>query len=249
MITLLCEDSIDGVFSGIYEAWAGKYNRNEIVLRTGEVWNYELFMEYKKVPVSLTNSCRVGRSLRKLFGEDMYESICYALWTKEKDKADAVYRVVKYGIEHKFGKELEHHLTHPDVRRVFELGRSTGREICHHLGFTRFSHLENDILYARIEARCYVLEAVAPHFADRIPCDNWIIHDVGYDKAAVHPAGREWFVADGAQVEDDILGYAEGEGEFRQLWEIFCSSITIESRVNPQLQRQNLPLRFRNYIT
>lgn len=249
MIALMCENNMDGVFSGIYEAWAGKYNRDELVLRTGGIGNYELFMEYRDIPVNTEHSCKVGRTLQRLFGQDTYESICGAVWSEAGDKADAVYRMVKYGIEHKLGYGLRNHLTNPAVERVFELSRSTWGEAHHYLGFIRFVRLESGVLYAETEAKNYVLEVAAAHFADRLPGNDWVIHDTGYDRAAVHPAGKEWFVIDGEQVgELASQSYAQGEEEIRQLWRNFCSSVSIQSRCNPKLQRQNLPLRFRSHM-
>lgn len=249
MLTLLCDDSIDGVFSAIYEAWAGGYNRDELMIRIGDIWNYELFMEYKHVKICLEHSNKVGRTLRRMFGEEVYEDICYALWTRQEDRADAVFKMVKYGIEHKYGRRIRNHLTHNAAERVFELSRSTSREAHHYLGFIRFARLQSGILYAQIEADNYVLEAVATHFADRLAGEDWIIHDSGYAKAVVHRAYKGWIIAEEKKIDKIIArGYACEEEEIRHLWRNFCDSVAIQARINPKLQCQNLPQRFRKYM-
>ena len=35
-------------------------------------------------------------------------------------------------------------------------------------------------------------------------------------------------------------------GEYEELWQAFCDSVSIEARHNEKLQKQMLPLRFRN---
>ena len=246
MLTLVCEDSIDGIFSAIYEVWNGRHNRDEIFLKAGSIGNYELFMEYQNVAVCPVHVQKVASTIRRRFGEETYETICYALWSNAEDKADVVYQMVRYGIEHKFGRGLQHHLTNPSIERVFELSRGTSCEAHQYLGFIRFRKLENGIFYAPIQAKNYVLEAVATHFADRIPAENWVIHDTGYRRMAVHPSDCDWMVIDEAYAEELLRTRdAWGEEDIRQLWKNFCSSISIEARENRELQRQNLPYRYR----
>lgn len=246
MYALLCEDSINSVFCGIYEAWAGGYDREEVVLRTGGVQNYELFMEYRKVPEDALAGQKVANTIRRRFGEEMYERICYALWSDGEDKADAVYRMVRYGIEHNCGYGFKNHLTNEAVQRVFELWRRTYNEAHHFLGFLRFFELESGVLHANIHAKNQVLEPLAVHFSDRLPGENWVICEKNRKIAAVHPSHKDWFFIE----EEQILPLFEQkrsrlDEEFSNMWSCFCNSISIEARKNLKLQRQNLPLRFR----
>lgn len=246
MITLLCEDSISGVFSAIYEAWAGRYNREELHVRAGGIDNYEMFMEYRQVETAQEQAAKVARTLQKQFGEKAYEKICYALWSNGEDKADAVYGMVRFGIENHCGYAIHNYLTEEPVCRVFQLSRGSFAEAHHYLGFIRFAQLDNGILYAAIEPKNNVLEPVAVHFEDRLPGENWVIHDKTRGCVAVHQAGDMWLIADEQRVMEQIRRpYADGEEDFRQLWRNFCHSVSIEARENLKLQRQNLPLRFR----
>lgn len=246
MYTFLCEDSISGIFSGVYEAWAGKYNREEVFFRTGEIGNYELFMEYKRIENDLGLSSKVSRTIRRRFGEETYEWICYALWSEQEDKANAVYQTIRYGIENRCGYGLRNYLTEQSIQRVMELGRGTYNEAHHYLGFVRFMELQNGLLYSEIEAKNYVLEILADHFADRLPGENWIIYDKAHKEAALHPALGDWLVTDEKVIEQIVQSpLAKYEQDFQNMWRRFCQSITIEARENLKLQRQNMPLRFR----
>lgn len=249
MYALMCEDSINGVFSGIYEAWAGKYNRDEVVLRTGAVCNFELFMGYRQIQEDAEAAQKVANTLRRRFGEETYERICYALWSDGEDKADAVYRMVRYGIEHNCGAGFRNHLTNEAVRRVFELWRAAFNEAHHYLGFLRFSELKNGVLCANISARHQVLEPLAMHFADRLPKENWLICEKNRGLAAVHPAGMDWFLTKEEQIST-LSGEkrSTSDEEFASMWRCFCNSISIEARENLELQKKNFPLRFRQEV-
>ena len=48
--------------------------------------------------------------------------------------------------------------------------------------------------------------------------------------------------------ESFLSQISQEEEQFRQLWKLFTKSISIQARENRQLQRQNLPLRFRTYM-
>ena len=44
------------------------------------------------------------------------------------------------------------------------------------------------------------------------------------------------------------LRYSEEEEDMQKLWKLFVDTIAIRERINPHLQRQLLPLRFRTYM-
>ena len=46
MYVFICEDSLEGIFTGVYDACASRLGHRNIRLATGEPENYELFSEY-----------------------------------------------------------------------------------------------------------------------------------------------------------------------------------------------------------
>ena len=42
----VCEDSQEGIFTGIYDAWASGHNKEECVIQVGEINNYRLFAPF-----------------------------------------------------------------------------------------------------------------------------------------------------------------------------------------------------------
>ena len=142
------------------------------------------------------------------------------------------------------------HLSHPKVEKVFELSRNVFGEAHSYKGFLRFRELANGVLYAEIEPKNQILTCLAPHFADRLPVENWMIHDKPHKMFAVHEAGKRWVIFWGERMDETVFGVvSEREEEYARLWKGFCRTIAIESRTNPRCQLQHLPLRYRERMT
>lgn len=255
---IICEDTLESVFTGIYEIYARHYDRNSIRLQVGEDENYRLFAEYIRIEADSVKAVKVMRTLREKFGEDAYKDLCLALTTDDPEKAQAVYRTVELGLRIQGGKgcvRIMDHLADDNVRRVMELSRAANNELMHLRGFLRFQELRNGILYARIGPRDNILALLAPHFADRLAKENFMIYDHKRDQVIVHPSGEDWYLV--KEVKGGILGnieelgrdFSAKEEEYQELFQFFCNKISIKERENRALQRSMLPLRFQKYMT
>ena len=49
MYIFLCEDNIDGIFTGVYDAWASRRGHANVALSSASSENYSLFHEYIRV--------------------------------------------------------------------------------------------------------------------------------------------------------------------------------------------------------
>lgn len=252
MYTFICENSIDGIFSGVYDAWASKYGHQNIRLVTAPLDNYELFQEYITVLPDVTKSCKVARTISSRFGTDVYEHICYAILANEQttnrhglDKADCVYRTILLAFSMRDGSKVLQAFGEPYIQRIFELQRAAGAEAHHLLGFLRFSELENGVLFSTIHPKNDVLAILGEHFSDRLPLENFIIYDETRQLSVIHKASSNYMIVDASGLNQDIIQrYSEKELEYRKLWCGFFQSIGIDARKNPTLQSHNIPKRF-----
>lgn len=247
---LICEDSQEGIFTGIYEAYERRCDPLRTKLQAGEEGNLCLFADYIRVVPDPGKAEKVARTLRRRFGTECYEQICLALSSRQEDKGQAVYRTVAEGLSGRVKGELMAHLGNPFVARTFALARAAGNESHHLLGFLRFEETKSGLLFARIRPKNNVLAHMMPHFADRFPGENFVILDEGRRLYGVHPAHGEWFLAvreEGAELPGPEL--SEGELQMQELFRFFCRKIMIKERENGALQRQLLPLRFRGCMT
>ena len=88
-----------------------------------------------------------------------------------------------------------------------------------------------------------------PHFADRLPLENFIIYDDKRELYGVHPVGKDWYLVSGMERKpEEELRMSEKEEQFQDLFTMFCRTIAIEERRNLKLQQQMLPLRFQEYM-
>lgn len=241
----ICEDSVEGIFTGVYNAWESKHPKELVKLIHNQNGNYELFSEYINVVTDFEKAKKVARTIEQRFGSEVYMSIYQAACSLNEDKADAVFRTINVGLSSKMPYKLLENLKDKDICRVFELSRAVNNEQHHLLGFIRFKELYNHVLCSIIEPKNNVIALIAPHFDDRLPTDNWLIYDKGREIAVVHERESGWGIIKSDKLNLKMLEkVADEEEQFEVLWKGFCNSISIKERENIKLQRQNLPLRF-----
>lgn len=247
---LICEDSLEGIFTGVYDAYLLKKPMEQVHLLTGEDENYRLFAQYQVSAASKEKTYKVASRVIQSFGEQTYFTLCEVAASHEKDKAEAILRTIVHGLSLRLGGLVMNDLKDPGVFRSFFLSRNVGKEIHFHKEFLRFEELENGILYAQIGPKNNIITFLMPHFADRLPLENFVIHDVKRQIFALHESQKDWYLVydpDGA----DKIEYLPSQQEqyYSELFLHFFHTIAIKERKNPGLQLNMLPLRYREYMT
>lgn len=247
----LCEDSVDGIFTGVYDAWASRLGHDNVRLLAGEeedIYELELFCDYQTVPPDPDKALKVLNTVRKKISEHAADMLVRACCCGDREKADHIYRFIVLGL--KVGRRAADQLTDPHVMSIFEMNRQVGNEAHHYLGFLRFAQAGEGVLFARFAPKSDITAIVAPHFADRLPGENFVICDIGRKKAAVHPSFSTWFLT---EVPDELLlkmeQFSDHGDEYRNLWCVFFQTICIDERRNDRLQNTMLPKRFRSLMT
>jgi probable DNA metabolism protein len=146
------------------------------------------------------------------------------------------------------------------------MSRYAGAETHKLHGFVRFAQTKSGVLYSEIAPVNDVLYFVALHFTERLISEAWVIHDVKRSKAAVYNAQELVITETGGhsrKSDDNISGsdysirensgsFADlipDEERFQDLFIDFLDAVAIKERVNPKLQRQLMPNRYRPYMT
>lgn len=245
---LICEDSLEGVFTGIYDAYAFREGHEHLHIQIGEEENFRLFASYLHIMPDLVKTRKVAETIQKRLGTDTYMSICRALATEDAEKGQAVYQTVVDGITHGSGRRVLENSMNPYVDMVFQLSRRTANEVHRLMEFVRFQELEQGILYSKVGPKCNIVSFLMPHFADRLPQENFVIYDEKRELYGVHPAGKEWYLVSGMEPAPEGLSLSERETQYQELFTMFCQTIAIKERKNLKLQQQMLPLRFQEYM-
>ncbi|MCH5250929.1 MAG: TIGR03915 family putative DNA repair protein [Lachnospiraceae bacterium] len=246
---LICEDSIEGIFTGIYDAYALRESHEHLHIQVGEEENLRLFAQYVHIVPDSVKTVKVAETLRKRFGEETYFDICRAIAAEDSRKGEAVYKSIVVGLSQGGGKRVLENLANPNIELVFRLARNTANESYRFLEVVRFKESKEGILFSKIGPKCNVIPFIMPHFSDRLPMENFIIYDDIRNIYGVHPAGKDWYiVSDTEKSIENLLEMSEKECEYQELFTMFCDTIAIKERKNPKLQQQMLPLRFQEYM-
>lgn len=252
----VCEDSLTGIFSGIYEVWKRKMTAEEAGLEVGDSFERRLFCEYIFCKAEERKALAVIRMIQKNLGADVYEKISYALLSADRRKAEMVFRAMLEAKKLSRKDRLMEHLGNEAVRAVFGMYRQVANEAHHYKGFVRFRELKNKTLFAKIEPKHAVLPCIAEHFADRFPQENWVIYDKTHEVFLIHEKGKRYYFlqqymcmkGDSGSAQNITGGFSEEEMDYEALWKEFVQSISVAERENRALQNQNLPLRFRTNL-
>lgn len=252
----VCEDSLTGIFSGIYEVWKRKMTAEEAGLEVGDSFERRLFCEYIFCKAEERKALAVIRMIQKNLGADVYEKISYALLSADRRKAEMVFRAMLEAKKLSRKDRLMEHLGNEAVRAVFGMYRQVANEAHHYKGFVRFRELKNKTLFAKIEPKHAVLPCIAEHFADRFPQENWVIYDKTHEVFLIHEKGKRYYFlqqymcmkGDSGSAQNIAGGFSEEEMDYEALWKGFVQSISVAERENRALQNQNLPLRFRTNL-
>lgn len=245
----ICNDTITGMFSAMYDAWKECRDKEAGIALRGSV-TQQLFCEYAEVQETQSKSLAIERLIKQNLGYNAYWDIYHALLAEHPEKADVVYHTILEARNVADSSKIMEHLSNPYVTKVFELSRTVANEAHLFTEFIRFRELENGVLFSEITPKGKVLTCIGDHFSNRFPLENWMVYDKTHKEFLVHPAKKPWLIVEGQDLDSDNAGkLSQSELEYERLWKGFCSSISIKERENPVLQRNHLPLHYRQDMT
>ena len=279
MTIFLCDDTMEGIFTAVYDAWASRLGHANVKLQIRGATR-ELFADYREVQTDMEKAEKVARTIKRELGEEGWEQISRAALAAKKERADAIYRVLvlalskgrKQQVLQDSGSSLYKRedlnrtekmhrgkssdilaqIQNPFVCLVMELARSVWHETHRYMGFVRFRELQSGVLFSEIAPENQVLPLLGAHFADRFPREHFLIFDHTHRDVLAHEAGGSWWILRDVPMEQkkfEAGPLSNQEEEFQRLWRGFCSRIFIRERENPQLQRQLWPYKFRKWMT
>lgn len=245
-IMYLCEDTPDGIFTAIYDAWASGIPEQDVRLEIEANHAMELFTTYRYVQTELDKAVKVARSVRHRLGAKAYQFIYYAALSYERDKINVIYHFLKQGFS--CGPEISAMHGLPEVCRIFEISRNVSNESHYYREFVRFHESSEGVLIARISPKNQVLPLLAEHFADRFPEEHFVILDETNHMGLFHEKGKDWYLSPlEAEVLSSIWEHRQPD-EYSSLWKTFFQTIAIKERRNYQCQRNMCALRYRDYM-
>jgi probable DNA metabolism protein len=153
-----------------------------------------------------------------------------------------IYRYLQLGW--RMGDALDARLGDEHVHVVHRMSRCTGREAHRMRGFLRFRRLENGLYYAPMHSECDVLCLVAPYFLGRMGDQDWMIHDLAREQAALCRRGE----LELSTLPEFDPHLTEEEGFYQELWRDYFKTIAIAERKNRRLQMSCMPKKYWNIL-
>ena len=237
----LYDGSYGGFLTCVYKHYYGE--RADGIFRAEEyrqldLLRYALTVETEERLASRVQDA-ITNKISKWDAERAYRVFC----TNESEKEMKLLRYLQLGFKH--GPKIRLLHGNPVVKDVEAADQRLGMEVHRYTGLIRFSELEGGILYSPITPDNDVLEFLAPHFSDRYRYDPFVIHDKTRGKA-LFAFDKKWRIEPVSEEIGQIV--SASEKDIRDLWKQYFEAMATKERVNPKLQRQFVPTRYRKHL-
>lgn len=198
---------------------------------------------------------RVYSALQKKLSKIALNQILFT-WLSELPESDLIiFRYIckvfksNYSIETDFGD--------PDVLAIHDIAKKVNKEKHHIQQFVRFNAIKNPtsdekIYFAVIGPIYNALPLTTRFFKDRYADQKWAIYDEKrqygyfYDLEKLEKISLNDDLIINNKINQDYL--TDDEKLFQTTWYRYCNALTIKERINPKLQRQNMPRRFWQHL-
>lgn len=243
---LHCEDTIEGILSALYDGFVLKkklpapYTDN-ISIAIGENNTFDLFSEWIELKPSHEKASITASTIHRQLGSEVYKAVFYTLCHFSPDRGTILMGFLARAFAK--GERVLNRLSDTYAMRVMELSRKVSNEAHYFHEFVRFTKVEQTF-YSRIEPKCSVLPLISPHFADRFPCENWIIYDKTHNLGSVHKAGGSFVLLSDPALDIELCEY-RNQDDYHHLWKLFFHTIAIRERENTKCQNNLLPKWYR----
>lgn len=236
----------DGSFQGFLTAIYESYIRREVPQRILAQNNLQesLFDRNISIETDIHKAFKVKKSIVEKISPSSFKLIFY-VFLSELDESDIrIYRYLQLGW--KLGKKVESFLSDENVLYIMKVSKKVAFEVHRMLGLIRFRSTGNEIYYAPIGPDFNIALLLAPHFQNRFSTQHWIIHDVKRH-IAVMCNQKDLLIT--ALDADFTYDTTEAESAYQNLWKEYFRNIAIQSRTNPKLQKQFMPIRYWKHLT
>jgi probable DNA metabolism protein len=243
MVSYVFDGSFEGLLTSIYEAYYKTDNPEEIVPE----WQFEpnLLTEPVYIKTDEEKSTKVYDAIKNKISISALRAIYNVYLSDLEGSTTLIYNYIRLGF--KLGKDVDLHLHNDSVLNLHKIDKKVTYECHRMLGFVRFKSI-GTMFYSSIEPDHNILGLIAPHFATRLPNENWIIHDLKRSLAVFYNT-KEWVVTHLSREKSEDFLIAEENEYYESLWSEFFKTIAFEDRINPKLQKKMMPARYWKHLT
>lgn len=241
MIDYLYDGTFEGILTCIHHHY---YTEKASGIFHRDSYQSTLLGGYMEVETDQMKAVTVYEAIERKISSYDLRRIYKAYLSNDPDKETKILRYIVLGFRE--GAKISMLHGNQTVFDIQSIEKKIEVEKERMLQFVRFSVMENNVLYARIEPDNDVVELIAGHFCDRFKNEPFIIHDVKRSKALI-AYRKKWYIS---QFDDeDIPELSADEHDYRRLWKNYFENIAIRERTNPRCQKNFMPVRYWKHLT
>lgn len=240
----LHDGSFEGVLSGIYTMFHNKAKIDEDRLLEAGTYQMTVWCSFQHVICDRDQAYKVARSIMDTFGRDGFKVVLYSYLYESPEYGTLLFKYLKRA--YKLGPNAVSCMNDEDIFNLYKLYRAVARESHLMLGLLRFAALDRDIFYAQYEPTYDLTGILAPHFAERLKDQLWVIHDTKRGLGAFYD-GKRWFLQ--ALGNYETLVFSDDEKKYQELWKRYFDHIAIPERKNPKCQMNFMPKKYWKFLT
>lgn len=235
--TYLYDGTFDGFLTIVFNSYASKTLPQKIFSEANYSLNF--LDETLMIETDFEKSKRVFTGIEKNIGYTALHNTYYAFLSNEKEKEMALLNYLWDGFD--IGPKINNRLTIPYVFQVMAMKKRSLGE-CHRLkGLLRFQEIGTNLYYASIHPDNNILEPLGHHFIQRLPTQNFVIHDKTRNICLLYN-GKEYQIIDATNIK--IPAISSEEQKYQELWKLFFKTIAIAERKNPRCQMNYMPKKY-----
>ena len=235
--TYLYDGTLDGFLTIVFDCYSAKTLPQKIMAEVGYSPNF--LDNTASIQTDAEKAKRVFTGIEKNISYTTLHNTYYAFLSNEKEKEMCLLKYLCDGFD--YGPKINNRLTISYVFQVMAMKKRTFGE-CHRLkGLLRFQEVGNNLYYASIHPDNNIIEPLAHHFINRLPTQNFIIHDKIRNICLLYN-GEEYKIIDATNLK--IPNISVEEQKYQELWKLFFKTIAISERKNPRCQMQFMPKKY-----
>lgn len=244
MICYVYDGSFHGLLTSVYEAYYTRNKPEDIVRK--EDFIFTLLTEPIFITTDEVKASKVYTAIKNKISEEALQNIFYAYLSEVEHSSFLIYEYIKLGF--KLGSKVDLYLHNDTVLKIDNICKKVTNEAHRMVGFVRFDCINNNLYYSAIEPDHNILTLIAPHFAERLSNEKWIIHDLKRELAAMYN-GSQWVISPLSKEQGEALSLSIENEFYQKLWIDYFNNIAVENRINPKLQKMHMPKRYWKHLT
>ena len=257
MIAFHYDKTFEGLLCAVFDAF--KFKKMPECLLSDDDLVPLLVSQSHQVEYRNSKYERVYTALQKKLSPIALNQLLFT-WLSQLPESDLI--IFRYICKvFKANGSIETDFGDPDVLTVHDIAKKVNKEKHHIQQFVRFNTIQNPasdidekIYFAVIEPIYNALPLTTRFFKDRYADQKWAIYDekrqYGYfynlEKIEQISLNDSDNLIVNNKINQDYL--TDDEKLFQTMWYRYCNALTIKERINPKLQRQNMPRRFWQHL-